>query len=139
MVAVPLGASLGMSVHLEPSAVKRKLIAGFPASPNGLKGKRVCRKREEPPLRLQLIALTLLALAAGQGCATQDRASSAAALADSEDDTACQKLGAPDSEAHEVCRQQRADARAQAAAVQEQRRRDFDRTLGAGTDAQTSF
>lgn len=30
MVAVPLGASLGMSVHLEPIAVKRKLIAGFP-------------------------------------------------------------------------------------------------------------
>ena len=93
-------------------------------------------------MRLQLIALTLLALAAGQGCATQDRASRAAeqaALADSEDDTACQKLGAPDSEAYEVCRQQRADARAQAAAMQEQRRREFDRTLGAGTDAQTSF
>jgi hypothetical protein len=91
---------------------------------------------------LPLIALTLLTLAAAQGCATQDRASRAAeqaGLADSEDDTACQKRGAPDSEAYEVCRRQRADARAQAAAVQEQRRRDFDRTLGAGTDAQTNF
>lgn len=94
-------------------------------------------------MRLQLIALTLLApLAAVQGCATQDRASRAteqAAVADSEDDAACQKRGAPDSEVYEVCRQQRADARAQAAAVQEQRRRDFDRTLGAGTDAQSNF
>ena len=94
------------------------------------------------PLRFSLIAWMLLALAAAQGCATQDRAARAAeeaALGDSEDDAACQKRGASDSEAYEVCRAQRADARAQAAAVQEQKRRDFDRTLGAGTDAQTSF
>ena len=91
-------------------------------------------------MRLQLIALTLLA--AVQGCATQDRAARAteeAALADSEDDATCQKRGTPDSEAYEICRQQRTDARAQAAAMQEQRRRDFDRTLGAGTDAQSNF
>jgi hypothetical protein len=84
----------------------------------------------------------LLLLIAGQGCTTQDAASRAAqqaALAESEDDTACQKKGAPDSEAYETCRKQRADARAQAAAVQEEKRRDFDRVLGAGTDGQTSF
>jgi hypothetical protein len=91
-------------------------------------------------LYFALLALAPLVLA--QGCATQDRASRAAeqaAAADSDDDTACQKRGAPDSPAYEVCRQQRADARAQAAAVQEQRRRDFDRTLGAGTDGQASW
>jgi hypothetical protein len=93
-------------------------------------------------LRLHLVLLALAPLVMAQGCATQDRASRAAeqaAAADSDDDSACQKRGAPDSPAYEGCRQQRADARAQAAAVQEQRRRDFDRTLGAGTDAQTSF
>lgn len=91
---------------------------------------------------MHLVVLLLLPLAASQGCATQDRAARAAeeaTLADSDDDTACQKRGAPDSEAYEACRAQRADARAQAAAVQEQKRRDFDRTLGAGTDAQTNF
>lgn len=93
-------------------------------------------------MRLHLVLLALAPLVMAQGCATQDRASRAAeqaAAADSDDDAACQKRGAPDSPAHEGCRQQRASARAQAAAVQEQRRRDFDRTLGAGTDAQTSF
>lgn len=91
---------------------------------------------------MHLVVLLLVPLAAAQGCATQDRAARAAeeaTLADSDDDTACQKRGAPDSEAYEACRAQRADARAQAAAVQEQKRRDFDRTLGAGTDAQTNF
>ena len=92
-------------------------------------------------MRFCLAVLLLLPLAV-PGCATQDRAARAAeeaALADSDDDAACQKRGAPDSEAYEICRAQRADARAEAAAVQEQKRRDFDRTLGAGTDAQTNF
>ena len=89
-----------------------------------------------------LIAFMLLALAFAQGCATQDRAARAAeqaALAESEDDAFCRKRGAPDGEAYEACRQSRADARASAAAAQEQRRRDFDRTLGAGTDGQAGF
>ena len=90
-----------------------------------------------------LIALMLLApLATTQGCATQDRASRAAeqaALAESEDDAFCREKGAPDTEAYEACRKGRADARAQAAVVQEKRRRDFDRTLGAGTEGQTGF
>jgi hypothetical protein len=90
-----------------------------------------------------LIAFMLLApLAFAQGCATQDRAARAAeqaALAESEDDAFCRERGAPDSEAYQACRQSRADARAKAAAAQEQRRRDFDRTLGAGTDGQAGF
>lgn len=90
-----------------------------------------------------LIAFILLApLAVAQGCATQDGASRAveqAALAESEDDALCQKRGAPDSEVYDACRQERAEARARSAAIQEQRRRDFDRTLGAGTEGQTGF
>ena len=90
-----------------------------------------------------LIAFMLLApLAFAQGCATQDRAARAAeqaALAESEDDAFCRKRGAPDSEAYEACRESRADARTKASAAQEQRRRDFDRTLGAGTDGQAGF
>jgi hypothetical protein len=94
-------------------------------------------------LRARLIAcLLLMPLAGGQGCATQDRAARAteqAAMAESEDDAACRKKGAPDSEAYENCRKALADARAQEAAVQEERRRDFDRTLGAGTDGLSSY
>ncbi|HXG78672.1 MAG TPA: hypothetical protein VNJ31_04960 [Methyloceanibacter sp.] len=88
-----------------------------------------------PPL---LIAL----LSPLQGCATQDRAARAAeetAIAESEDDEICQKKGPPGSEAYTACRDERADARAKAAAVQEQKRRDFDRVLGAGTEAQSGL
>jgi hypothetical protein len=49
------------------------------------------------------------------------------------------KRGAPNSEAYEACRKSIAEARAQAAAVQEQKRRDFDRTLGAGTEGQNAY
>jgi hypothetical protein len=76
-------------------------------------------------------------LAVTLGCATQDRTARVteqAAVAESEDDAACRKKGAPDSEAYDACRKDLVDARARAAAAQEERRRDFDRTLGAGTD-----
>ena len=86
-----------------------------------------------------LLAVLLLALlTAVPGCATQDRAARVteqAAVAESEDDAACQKKGAPDSEAYDTCRKDLAELRARAAAAQEERRRDFDRTLGAGTDS----
>jgi hypothetical protein len=89
-------------------------------------------------VRFGLVAILLLVLlAAAQGCATQDRAARAteqAVAAESEDDAACQKKGAPGSEGYDACRKELADARARAAAAQEERRRDFDRTLGAGTD-----
>ena len=93
-------------------------------------------------MRILIALMRLAPLATTQGCAAQDRAARAAedaALAESEDDAFCRERGAPDSEAYEACRKGRADARAQAAAVQEQRRRDFDRTLGAGTEGQTGF
>jgi hypothetical protein len=89
-------------------------------------------------LRSRLAVFLLLApLVAATGCATQDRTARVteqAAVAESEDDAACQKRGAPGSEAYDACRKDLADARARAAAAQEERRRDFDRTLGAGTD-----
>lgn len=94
-------------------------------------------------LRYPLFGCLMMAsLACLQGCATQDRAARAAeeaAVADSEDDATCQKRGVPGTEPYDTCREQRAEARAQAAAVQERKRRDFDRVLGAGTDAQTNF
>jgi hypothetical protein len=93
-------------------------------------------------LRFHLIASLLLAgLAAGQGCATRDPATLAAeqAASEADDDAACQKKGTPDSEAYETCRKQLVEARARAAAIEEQRRRDFDRTLGAGTDGLTNY
>jgi hypothetical protein len=97
----------------------------------------------ETCLRSHLIVVLVLASLAGtQGCATQDRAARAteqAALAESEDDAACQKKGAPDSDAYDECRKALAEERARAAAAQEARRRDFDRTLGAGTDGLSNY
>jgi hypothetical protein len=93
-------------------------------------------------VRFPLIALILLVPAmAVQGCATKDPATLAAeqAAAESDDDAACQKQGAPASPAYEACRKNLAEARAQQGAIQEQKRRDFDRTLGAGTDGQSSY
>lgn len=93
-------------------------------------------------LRALIVLSLLVPLALAQGCATQDRAARAAedaARAEAKDDAFCREKGAPDSEAYERCRESRANERAQAAAAQEQRRRDFDRVLGAGTDGQTSF
>jgi hypothetical protein len=85
--------------------------------------------------------LLLVPLAAWQGCATQNEATRAAeqAASEAEDDAACQKKGAPDSETYEACRKELAEERARAAAIQEQRRRDFDRTLGAGTDGLSTY
>jgi len=93
-------------------------------------------------LRSYLIALILLvAAAAGQGCATQGQATRAAeqAAMESEDDAACQGKGAPESPAYDACRKELAEARAQQAAIQEQKRRDFDRVLGAGTEGQSNY
>jgi hypothetical protein len=84
-----------------------------------------------------LVALAALA----QGCATQDPAARAAqqVALESEDDELCQTRGAPDSETYESCRKEREETRARAAVIQEQKRRDFDRVLGAGTHGQADF
>jgi hypothetical protein len=93
-------------------------------------------------LRFHLLAVLLLAPAmAGQGCASRDAASRAAEQAqmESDDDAACRDKGAPASPAYEACRKSLDDARAQQSAIREQKRRDFDRVLGAGTDAQSGL
>jgi hypothetical protein len=92
-------------------------------------------------LRSYFILILLAAAAAGQGCATQGQATRAAeqAAMESEDDAACQEKGAPESPAYDACRKELAEARARQAAIQEQKRRDFDRVLGAGTEGQSNY
>jgi hypothetical protein len=92
-------------------------------------------------VRFAVILSLLLAAGAVQGCAMQNEASRAAELAaeESEDDAACREKSGADKAAYEACRKAMADARAQQAAIQEQKRRDFDRVLGAGTDGLTSY
>ena len=93
-------------------------------------------------MRPHLIALLLLVAAtSGLGCASQDPAARAAehAAQESEDDATCRQKGAEDSKAYEECRKGLAEAQARQSAVQEQKRRDFDRVLGAGTDGQNSY
>lgn len=76
-----------------------------------------------------------------QGCATKSEGTLAAeqAAAESEDDATCREKSGADKAAYEACRKGLAGARAQQAAVQEQKRRDFDRVLGAGTDGQSGY
>ncbi len=94
-------------------------------------------------LRYLIIALAIiLSGTAGQGCASQDRAARSteqAAADESDDAAACQKKGGPDTPAYEACRKELSEAKARAGALQEQRRRDFDRTLGAGTEGQNGY
>lgn len=49
------------------------------------------------------------------------------------DDAACRQRGEPGTEPYDTCRKDISDARAQRDAIQYQKNRDFDRTLGAGT------
>jgi hypothetical protein len=78
---------------------------------------------------------------AGFGCASQDPATRAAehAAAESEDDATCRQKAAQDSEVYETCRKDLAEAKARQSVVQEQKRRDFDRVLGPGTDGQNNY
>lgn len=87
------------------------------------------------------IAIWLVPLGALQGCATQSEASRAAeqAVAESEDAATCREKSGGAEKAYEACRKAMAEARAQQAAVQEQKRRDFDRVLGAGTDGVNNY
>lgn len=106
------------------------------------RGKLPTRRERSLGLRSYLIVLILLVpVAVGQGCATQGQATRATeqAAPDSEDDATCRKKGAPDSEAYDACRKELAEAKARAAAIQEQKRRDFDRVLGAGTEGQSNY
>ena len=83
----------------------------------------------------------LAAAVSGLGCASQDPAARAAehAAQESEDDATCRQKGAEDSKAYADCRKGLAEANLRQSAVQEQKRRDFDRVLGAGTDGQSNY
>jgi hypothetical protein len=88
--------------------------------------------------RTALIAFLLLpAVACVFGCADREqiRAKQVAdeTEAASADDAACRPKGSPGTKLYEDCRKQLAEARAEKNAVQYQKRRDFDRALGAGT------
>ena len=122
--------------------VKSKLIAT--PSPITKRPKRRVRVvgKGAAGLRPHLIALLLLAPAAsGLGCASQDQATKAAEHAgmESEDDATCRQKGAAGSPAYVDCRKSLAAEKAKQGAVQEQKRRDFDRVLGAGTDGQSNY
>jgi hypothetical protein len=123
-------------------AVKSKLIATpSPITKRPKRRVRVVRKGAAG-LRPHLIALLLLAPAAsGLGCASQDQATKAAehAAMESEDDATCRQKGAAGSPAYVDCRKSLAEEKAKQGAVQEQKRRDFDRVLGAGTDGQSNY
>jgi hypothetical protein len=72
------------------------------------------------------------------GCANpeQERARKleTAAAENTEDDSTCREQGGgPGHEAYDNCRKALSEARAREGAIQEQKRRDFDRVLGAGT------
>jgi hypothetical protein len=81
------------------------------------------------------IPCLLLTFALVQGCVTQNQAAKVAeqAAADSKDDAACREKSGTDKAAYEACRSRLTEARDQQDSAQEQRRRDFDRVLGAGT------
>jgi hypothetical protein len=82
----------------------------------------------------------LIPVAWAQGCATRNQTlAEEQATAESEDDATCRKKSGEDGAAYQTCRKALAEERAQQAAVQEQRRRDFDRVLGAGTDGMTNY
>ena len=140
--APPIDALLA-SLHMG-KAVKPHVIATCASHHQMAKKPRKVRhiRRRNRPLRSHLIALLLfVAAASGLGCASQDPAARAAehAAQASEDDATCRQKGAEDSKAYEECRKGLAEAQARQSAVQEQKRRDFDRVLGAGTDGQNSY
>ncbi len=87
------------------------------------------------------IGIWLIPLAAVQGCATQSDASRAAeqAAAESEDAATCREKSGDDDNAFKACRKAMAEARTEQAAIQEQKRRDFDRVLGAGTEGVNNY
>lgn len=82
-------------------------------------------------------AVATALLGALQACADREqleakRMSEQADLA-AADDAACRQRGEPGTEPYDTCRKDIADARAQRDAIQYEKNRDFDRTLGAGT------
>ena len=87
------------------------------------------------------IAICLIPLATVQGCATQSEATRAAeqAAVESEDAATCREKSGDDDNAFKACRKAMVEARTEQAAIQEQKRRDFDRVLGAGTEGVNNY
>ncbi len=87
--------------------------------------------------RTVLIIALILPLLGAAGCADREqiRAKQVADETDaaSADDATCRPKGAPATKPYDDCRKELAAARAERSAVQYQKRRDFDRALGAGT------
>ncbi|MGE5259281.1 MAG: hypothetical protein ACM3MH_00225 [Actinomycetota bacterium] len=99
-------------------------------------GAMIVRDLRIMPRTILTIAL-LLPMLGVAACADREqvRAKQMAEEADaaSADDAACRPKGAPGTEPYESCRKELAQARAERNAIQYQKRRDFDRVLGAGT------
>ncbi len=84
------------------------------------------------------IALSLGLAACANPEAKQASIQAAQADAEAKDDATCREKGlAPATEPYEACRNGLVQARADEAAVQERRRIEFQRTLGAGTSDYT--
>lgn len=92
-------------------------------------------------MRSTLVVLGLLVpVVTAQGCATRSQTlAEQQAVSESEDETTCREKSGADEAAYENCRKTLAEERARQAAVQEQRRREFDRVLGAGTDGVSGY
>ena len=84
-----------------------------------------------------LITLLLLPFFGTTGCADREQIRAKQVAEETEaasaDDAACRPKGAPGTKPYDDCRKGLAQARAERDAVQYQKRRDFDRALGAGT------
>ena len=61
------------------------------------------------------------------------------AAATAEDDAGCDAKGAPGTPEYDACRQEAAAKRAQKTEIEYQKRRYFDRVLGAGTDGVADY
>lgn len=73
----------------------------------------------------------------GEGMRAQQMASQAAGEA--EDEATCRAKSEPGTDLYDECRRALAATRAERAVIQEQKRRDFDRVLGAGTDGLSDY
>jgi len=87
--------------------------------------------------RTVLIIALILPLLGAAGCADREQIRAKQVADETEaasgDDAACRPKGAPGTKPYDDCRKELAAARAERSAVQYQKRRDFDRVLGAGT------
>jgi hypothetical protein len=86
---------------------------------------------------MRTLAILGLIMLAAAGCASreqmQEKRMAQQAAAEAEDDATCRQNGEPGTAAYDNCRSNLSQARADKAVQREQRAREFDRVLGAGT------